>query len=117
MRAIIVNDARHIPVVAAMVAVLVCTACSGSPGRPKSNSEIIAPNQVIDFNLLYGQNCAGCHGASEGVEQRSRWPTRISCDRDDNVIRAPRNRPYRALRCPPLRRVRVECSPTSRSTR
>src|SRR5258708_8181585 len=51
-------------VVAAMVAVLVCTGCSGSPGRPKSDSEIIAPNQVMDFNLLYGQNCAGCHGPS-----------------------------------------------------
>src|SRR5258706_13577025 len=54
---------RPILVAAAMVAVLVSTSCSGSPGRPKSNSEITAPNQLMDFNLLYGQNCAGCHGA------------------------------------------------------
>jgi len=55
---------RPILVVAAMVAFLVCADCSGSPGRPESDSEIIAPNQVMDFNLLYGQNCAGCHGSS-----------------------------------------------------
>src|SRR6266481_637987 len=55
---------RPILVVAAMVAFLVCADCSGSPGRPESDSEMIAPNQVMDFNLLYGQNCAGCHGPS-----------------------------------------------------
>jgi len=49
-------------VVAAAVVFLVCTGCGNSPGRPKSSFEIITPNQVMDFNLLYGQNCAGCHG-------------------------------------------------------
>ena len=79
---------RLIPVVAAMVAVLVCTGCSGSPGRPKSNSEIIAPNQVIDFNLLYGQNCAGCHGAngSGGAAIALANPVFLAIA-DDNVIR------------------------------
>jgi cytochrome c oxidase cbb3-type subunit 3 len=48
--------------VAATVAFLACTGCSSSPGRPKSDSEIIAPNQIADFSLLYDQNCAGCHG-------------------------------------------------------
>src|SRR5712671_3241163 len=75
-------------VVAAMVAVLVCTACSGSPGRPKSNSEIIAPNQVIDFNLLYGQNCAGCHGASGGGGAAIALANPVFLAiADDNVIR------------------------------
>ena len=55
---------QPILVVAGMVVFLACTGCSSSPGRPKSDSEIIAPNQVMDFNLLYGQNCAGCHGPS-----------------------------------------------------
>jgi cytochrome c oxidase cbb3-type subunit 3 len=55
---------QPILVVAAMIAFLGCTGCSSSPGRPKPNSEIIAPNQVMDFNLLYGQNCAGCHGTN-----------------------------------------------------
>lgn len=41
---------------------LVCGACSNSPGRPRAGSEVIAPNQIGDFKVLYSQNCAGCHG-------------------------------------------------------
>src|SRR6266567_2191989 len=48
---------------AAMVAFLACTGCSISPGRPGKESEVIPPNEVMDFNLLYAQNCGGCHGA------------------------------------------------------
>src|SRR5438034_7763754 len=48
---------------AAMVAFLASTGCSNSPGRPGKESEVIPPNEVTDFNLLYAQNCAGCHGA------------------------------------------------------
>src|SRR5258708_16857999 len=47
-----------------MVAIAACSGCSSSPGRPKSDSEIIPPGQVLEFSLLYSQNCAGCHGAS-----------------------------------------------------
>ena len=47
---------------AAMVAFLASTGCSNSPGRPGKESEVIPPNEVTDFNLLYAQNCAGCHG-------------------------------------------------------
>ncbi len=47
-----------------MVAVAACNGCSSSPGRPKSDSEIIPPGQVMEFSLLYSQNCAGCHGAN-----------------------------------------------------
>jgi cytochrome c oxidase cbb3-type subunit 3 len=46
-----------------MAAVAACAGCNSSPGRPGKDSEIIAPNQLMDFNLLYAQNCAGCHGA------------------------------------------------------
>src|SRR6266576_3134743 len=48
---------------AAMVAFLASTGCSNSPGRPGKESEVIPPNEVMDFNLLYAQNCGGCHGA------------------------------------------------------
>src|SRR5437667_11949778 len=48
---------------AAMVAFLASTGCSNSPGRPGKESEVIPPNEVTDLNLLYAQNCAGCHGA------------------------------------------------------
>jgi len=44
--------------------VFVCAACSALPGRPGPNSEVIAPDQILEFNILYAQNCAGCHGAS-----------------------------------------------------
>jgi cytochrome c oxidase cbb3-type subunit 3 len=37
-------------------------ACSSSHGHPESNSEPIAPSQVLDFDTLYAQNCSGCHG-------------------------------------------------------
>lgn len=46
------------------VALLVCAACTGSPGAPRPGSEIVPPSQVVEFSLLYGQNCAGCHGAA-----------------------------------------------------
>ncbi len=45
-------------------AVLACAACNGSPGRPAPGSDILPPDQIVDFNILYGQNCAGCHGTS-----------------------------------------------------
>ena len=48
--------------IAAVVAFLGCAACTGSPGNPRAESEVIAPSEVVDFNVLYGQNCAGCHG-------------------------------------------------------
>src|SRR5258708_26205045 len=47
-----------------MGAIAAWSGCSSSPGRPKSDSEIIPPGQVLEFSLLYSQNCAGCHGAS-----------------------------------------------------
>src|ERR1700723_4675769 len=41
---------------------LIWTACAHSPGTPRSDSEVVPPSKVVDFKLLYGQNCAGCHG-------------------------------------------------------
>lgn len=37
--------------------------CSSPHGQPQKSSEILAPNQVVDFGTLYAENCAGCHGA------------------------------------------------------
>jgi mono/diheme cytochrome c family protein len=44
------------------LAALCLWGCSNAPGRPKPDSIHIDPDQNIDFGLLYGQNCAGCHG-------------------------------------------------------
>jgi cytochrome c oxidase cbb3-type subunit III len=38
--------------------------CSGAPGAPTADSEVIAPDKVVDFGVLYATNCAGCHGAN-----------------------------------------------------
>jgi cytochrome c oxidase cbb3-type subunit III len=38
-------------------------ACSIPDHEPQTNSEPVAPSQVLDFDTLYAQNCAGCHGA------------------------------------------------------
>jgi mono/diheme cytochrome c family protein len=46
------------------LAILACAACDGSPGRPGPNSEVIPPDQILEFSILYRQNCAGCHGTS-----------------------------------------------------
>jgi len=39
--------------------------CANAPGRPAPGDMPIVPSEISDFNVLYGQNCAGCHG-SEG---------------------------------------------------
>jgi cytochrome c oxidase cbb3-type subunit III len=68
--------------------VLGCAACSGLPGRPGSDSEVIAPDQILEFNMLYAQNCAGCHGAggSGGASNALRDPVFLAIA-DDSAIR------------------------------
>ena len=46
----------------ALGALLLC-GCESSPGRPGKESETLAPDEVLDFKILYAENCAGCHGA------------------------------------------------------
>jgi cytochrome c oxidase cbb3-type subunit 3 len=43
----------------------VLCACGNAPGRPLPNDAPIVPGEISDFNVLYAENCAGCHG-SEG---------------------------------------------------
>jgi mono/diheme cytochrome c family protein len=40
-------------------ALAVTTACGD---HKPVDSEVIAPNKITDFGLLYARNCAGCHG-------------------------------------------------------
>ena len=39
-----------------------CGAFKQAPGRPSPDSQVIPPGEITDFNVLYGKNCAGCHG-------------------------------------------------------
>jgi len=53
-------------VIAALAMAAASCAISGNPpGRPAPGSEVTRPDKVMDFESLYGSNCAGCHG-SEG---------------------------------------------------
>lgn len=42
--------------------VLLIAGCKNPPGYPPPPAA--RPDQVVDFTSLYGQNCAGCHGAA-----------------------------------------------------
>jgi cytochrome c oxidase cbb3-type subunit III len=53
---------QRIPLTLLAVAALAGAACSHSAGRPAPGSEVTPPDQILQFNALYGQNCAGCHG-------------------------------------------------------
>jgi cytochrome c oxidase cbb3-type subunit III len=45
----------------ALGALLLC-GCDLSHGRPGKSSETPAPDEILDFGILYAENCAGCHG-------------------------------------------------------
>jgi mono/diheme cytochrome c family protein len=45
------------------LAVLTLCGCDRLPGRPTAREEVVRPEQVLDFNTLYKENCSGCHGA------------------------------------------------------
>jgi mono/diheme cytochrome c family protein len=56
-----VNRFRYLATVAVLGVLL--SACSSPHGQPQSDSEPVAPSEVLEFDALYSQNCAGCHGA------------------------------------------------------
>jgi len=57
-----VNAFRHFFVNLALTAI-VLAGCGMPHGQPNKGSEVLAPNEVLDFGTLYAENCAGCHGA------------------------------------------------------
>lgn len=46
----------------AVLSLVLFVGCSKPLGQSQKHSEPIAPNQVLQFDVLYAQNCAGCHG-------------------------------------------------------
>ena len=58
------NPFRNLCVRAALAAI-VLSGCGVPHGQPTKDSEVLAPNEVLEFGTLYAENCAGCHG-SEG---------------------------------------------------
>ena len=47
----------------AIAIVIVIAGCGAPHGQPRTDSEVLAPNQVTDFATLYSDNCSACHGA------------------------------------------------------
>jgi cytochrome c oxidase cbb3-type subunit III len=44
------------------VAYLAMLGCNQLPGKPKPGPEVPRPDQIVNFAILYSQNCSGCHG-------------------------------------------------------
>ena len=77
-------NARAILVTPTIVALLACSACAGSPGAPRAGSVVLPPNQVLEFNLLFAENCASndsdCRAARigrAGLARRRRRSTDV----------------------------------------
>jgi cytochrome c oxidase cbb3-type subunit III len=49
---------------ACVVATTACGTRYSAPGRPMADSQVMPPSSIMDFSLLYGRNCAGCHGTN-----------------------------------------------------
>ena len=47
----------------ACVLILMVSGCNNAPGYPKPSAEVLRPRDQLNFNTLYTQNCAACHGA------------------------------------------------------
>ena len=45
-----------------LATMLALSGCDGAPGRPRPEARELAPTEIMAFETLYGQNCAGCHG-------------------------------------------------------
>jgi cytochrome c oxidase cbb3-type subunit III len=57
-----VNLVRYLCAPAAL-GLMLFSGCNSPHGQPSRGSEVLAPNEVLEFGTLYAGNCAGCHGA------------------------------------------------------
>jgi len=52
---------RPITIVLSMLTTALLAGCDDAPGRRAIDAEV-APDKILDFDVLYRANCAGCHG-------------------------------------------------------
>jgi mono/diheme cytochrome c family protein len=57
-----VNPFRY-PCAFAVLGMTLLLGCGSPHGQPKKGSDTLAPSEVLDFGVLYADNCSGCHGA------------------------------------------------------
>jgi cytochrome c oxidase cbb3-type subunit 3 len=53
---------QHLCTFAVLAAIFVA-GCGAPHGQPRRGSEVLAPNEVLEFGPLFAENCAACHGA------------------------------------------------------
>jgi mono/diheme cytochrome c family protein len=56
------NTLRHLCVFTALAAISF-SGCGVPHGQPGKGSDVLAPNEILEFGTLYAEDCAGCHGA------------------------------------------------------
>lgn len=54
---------RAILALTGLCGALVLVGCNSLPGRP-GDDPVPRPDEVLDFNALYKDNCSGCHGSA-----------------------------------------------------
>ena len=57
------NSRRAKSLVAIASVAILIAGCDSLPGRPTQADLPLRPTDITDFATLYGENCAGCHGA------------------------------------------------------
>src|SRR5215813_9980435 len=74
-----------------VLAIALLTGCSVHlPGRPSEAERWRAPAEINDFNQLYTQNCAGCHGVDGrlGAARSLNDPLYLAFVTDDGMRQA-----------------------------
>lgn len=79
--------AKRFVVAIIMLSIAWASGCDRLPGKPSEEERWIAPAQIVDFDQLYGQNCAGCHGADGrlGAARPLNDPLYLSLVSTDNL--------------------------------
>jgi mono/diheme cytochrome c family protein len=74
-----------------------------APGRPSPDSQVVRPDKVTSFAVLYAANCAGCHGAGGkgGAAMALRDPLYLTLA-DDSTIRRVVSEGVRGTAMPPF---------------
>ncbi len=70
-----------------VAACLAIVGCTRIPGRPGPGPEVVRPDEILDFAILYKANCSACHGESgkNGAAISLANPVYLSLVGEDNL--------------------------------
>lgn len=68
-------------------AMMTCAGCSHTPGYPQPGADVSPPDTQLNFQALYKQNCAGCHGENgrDGAALRLNNPAYLAIAGAENI--------------------------------